>query len=414
MGNNSLWPKRLYVLDVSRGFAALAVVLWHWQHFAFNKITLPKDFERDSQPLYAVLSIFYEKGFMGVGYFFLLSGFIFFWLYRFSIQNKDISFMTFWCQRFSRLYPLHFVTLLIVALLQIAYILHNGSSFIYPFNDIYHFFLNLVFASYWGFERGYSFNFPVWSVSIEIILYFVFFVIAYNRQGGILFCLGISVISFIIYINFCNRAIFNGLSFFFLGGFVFHSTFLISTKYKKLNAVIYSIAALSWLLTVANFYVFNLSDFIRNFGLIGKIFIIGFPNYILLPFTVCSLALIEINRGQFLKSISWIGDITYSSYLLHFPLQLLFALAVSYGALNSNFYLNPLYLLVFFSILIPLSYITFIGFERPIQKMIRNRHERCIKASHDAVPFTPSSPNPLVPILNNPDKIPAETVEKAI
>ena len=131
MGNNSLWPKRLYVLDVSRGFASLAVVLWHWQHFAFNKITLPKDFERDSQPLYAVLSIFYEKGFMGVGYFFLLSGFIFFWLYRFSIQNKDISFMTFWCQQFlPRLYPLHFVTLSIVALLQMAYILHNG-SFIY-------------------------------------------------------------------------------------------------------------------------------------------------------------------------------------------------------------------------------------------------------------------------------------------
>ena len=120
---------------------------------------------------------------------------------------------------------------------------------------------------------------------------------------------------------------------FSLGGFVFHSTFLISTKYKKLNAVIYPIAALSWLLTIANFYVFNLSDFIRNFGLIGKIFIIGFPNYILLPFTVCSLALIEINRGQFLKSISWIGDITYSSYLIaFFPLQLLFALAVSYGA----------------------------------------------------------------------------------
>ena len=26
-------PNRLYALDVSRGFASLAVVLWHWQHF---------------------------------------------------------------------------------------------------------------------------------------------------------------------------------------------------------------------------------------------------------------------------------------------------------------------------------------------------------------------------------------------
>jgi len=374
--SNCLWPNRLITLDVSRGFAALAVVLWHWQHFAYNGSSPPEYFDIASQPLYAILRIFYEKGHMAVAYFFILSGFIFFWLYRSSIEKRNTSFGNFWVQRFSRLYPLHIITLLIVALLQIVYISHNGSYFVYPFNDMYHFFLNLGFVPKFGFESGWSFNAPVFTVSFEIFMYFVFFIVAYNHQGKhSLFCLGISVISFAI-LFFVEHGIFKGLTLFFLGGFVFHLTFVVSTKLHRLKIVIYIIAALCWLLTIVNFYIFNLSYFILEFGLIGKIFLFGFPYAILFPFTVCSLALIEIDKGQFLKSISWIGDITYSSYLLHFPLQLVFGLALSYGILNSDFYLNPIYLVVFFLILIPLSYITFIGFERPIQNIIRNQYRR--------------------------------------
>ena len=380
MGNN-LWPKRLFTLDVSRGFAALAVVLTHWSLFAFDGgLHLSEDYNIANLPLYAVLKIFYEYGYLAVAYFFLVSGFIFFWLYRSSIENKDISFGIFWIQRISRLYPLHFVTLLIVALLQTVYISQNGNSFIIQYNDMYHFFLNLGFVSNWGFESSYSFNSPVWSVSIEIFAYFVFFMVAYNRQGGALFCLGISVMSVAIIPLTNNVLLFKGMAAFFLGGFVFYLTLYISTRLQKLKAVIYIIAAFSWLLTIVDLYVFNLvSDFILGFGGIGKVFLMGFPYSILFPFTLCSLALIGIDNGQCLKPISWIGDITYSSYLLHFPLMLVFALALSYGRLNSDFYLNSAYLVVFFLILIPLSYITFIGFERPMQNIIRNQCKHDVK-----------------------------------
>jgi hypothetical protein len=30
-------------LDILSGFAAVAVVLWHWQHFAFNENSLPEN-----------------------------------------------------------------------------------------------------------------------------------------------------------------------------------------------------------------------------------------------------------------------------------------------------------------------------------------------------------------------------------
>ncbi len=74
-----------------------------------------------------------------------------------------------------------------------------------------------------------------------------------------------------------------------------------------------------------------------------------------------------------MRSISWVGYITYSSYLIHFPLQLLVDLAVSYGLLNSDFCMNLFCFPIYFLVLILLSYMVFVKFERPIQKMIRSR-----------------------------------------
>jgi peptidoglycan/LPS O-acetylase OafA/YrhL len=370
--SNDAWPNRLYTLDVSRGFAALSVVLWHWQHFGYRGHSLDHGFLRESQPLYEILRLFYEKGIAGVQYFFLLSGFIFFWLYRESIQNKETSAETFVVLRFSRLYPLHLVTLLVVAVLQLHYISREGISFVYPFNDAYHFFLNLGFASNWGFESGWSFNAPVWSVSIEVLLYIIFFLVAFFRQGGWLFSLSVSIVSFVL-AQVINHKIFNGLALFFLGGFVFHLTFFISTRNQLMKGVVYLVAIISWSFVITNFYFFELSGIVLKFGKAGNLFLIAFPNYILFASTVCSLALLEVDNGAFVKPISWAGDITYSLYLLHFPINLSLALAVSYGILSSKFYVNPLYLLFYFMVLIPMSYIVYKKFERPMQEMLRKQ-----------------------------------------
>lgn len=370
--NNDVWPKRLFALDVSRGFAALAVVLWHWKHFAYKGNILSPDFIQVSQPLYGLLRLFYENGAAGVEYFFLLSGFIFFWLYREPIQNRAVSPGTFIVQRFSRLYPLHFVTLLTVALLQLLYVSRENVSFVYPFNDAYHFLLNLGLASKWGIERGWSFNAPVWAVSIEVLLYLIFFLAAFFRQGGWLFSLSVAIASFVLF-HLVHHAVFQGLSLFFIGGVVFRLTYIISNRARFLKAPVYMLAVIAWSCVIADSYLLDISSMILSFGVVGKIFLMGFCNYILFPLTVCSLALLEIDKGELMKPLSWVGDIAYSLYLLHFPLQLSFGLAVSYGIINSDFYINPFYLGLYLVMLVPLSYLVFLNFERPMQKMIRSR-----------------------------------------
>ncbi|MBF0101643.1 MAG: acyltransferase [Desulfobacterales bacterium] len=370
--NSNLWPARLYALDVSRSIAALSVVFWHWQHFAYNGTFPPDNVNRSNQPLYGLFRIFYEKGSMGVDYFFLLSGFIFFWLYKKPVSDRDVTFLNFWLQRFSRLYPLHFVTLIVVGLLQYIYLLRNSSFFVYPFNDIRHFILNISFASHWGLQNGWSFNAPIWSVSIEIILYLLFFIVAYSHYGDLVFCLLVSFASYAAFYKL-HHDIFRGLSMFFLGGFVFQFTSIMFLKYRPYIKIIYITAIISWLMVFLNYYLWSLASFIGNLDIVELFFHKIFPIYILFPATVCSLALAEIVGDLNLRPISWVGDITYSSYLLHFPLQLVFGLALSYGAISSSTFNKPIFLLIFFSLLISLSYLTFIYFERPMQRVIRER-----------------------------------------
>ena len=157
---------KLLGLEIVRFISALSVLVWHYQHF-FYIANKPTDFFRELQPFYSLLSIFYDYGFYGVQVFWCISGFIFFWKYRDSIASKSITYKNFFILRFSRLYPLHLATLLLVLALQTMYFHQRDYFFVYQNNDIPHFIYQLFLASSWGFEKGYSFNGPIWSISVR-------------------------------------------------------------------------------------------------------------------------------------------------------------------------------------------------------------------------------------------------------
>ena len=90
----NVFGKRIYTLDVLRGFAALSVVLWHWQHF-FMKKNAASDIIINRQPFYEFFSVFYHYGLYAVELFFMISGFIFFYLYAENIHSNKTSAKTF-------------------------------------------------------------------------------------------------------------------------------------------------------------------------------------------------------------------------------------------------------------------------------------------------------------------------------
>ena len=108
--------KRLAYLDSLRGVAALVVAgFWHYQHFALGY--QPSGYPFEAAPGYNLqpLSLFYHYGFLGVDFFFILSGIVFSYVYLNRISKREIGPKEFWRRRFARLYPLHLATLLATA-----------------------------------------------------------------------------------------------------------------------------------------------------------------------------------------------------------------------------------------------------------------------------------------------------------
>ena len=324
-------PARLYNLDFSRGLAALCVVIFHWQSFFFEQYELPATFDRTTQPLYQWLRPLYERGgYLAVSFFFILSGFVFFWLYHQNIRDRQCSFYQFAALRLARLYPLHAATLLLVLALQVVYFSRNNESFVYPYNDGYHFVLQTFFVSNWGFERGYSFNAPIWSVSIEIGLYVLFFAFAFLRGNTAVKLVGIVLTTVLLMGLGLSDRWAPAILAFFMGGLTYECLVkYLQLRSKTLDIIVVSTALALWL-------GISISDRVAQLLLTQ-----GMHVLVLYPFTIVALVLMELEFPHLGKRFAWIGDITYSSYLLHFPLQLGFVLCATKIGYDKSLFLSP-------------------------------------------------------------------------
>jgi peptidoglycan/LPS O-acetylase OafA/YrhL len=380
-------PRHFYSLDILRGLAALSVVFWHWQHFFFDRGTEPASLSTSRLPLYGVFWPLYTEGWRAVDLFFCLSGFIFYWLYAEKIGKGLVSAREFSLLRFSRLYPLHLLMLILVAGGQFLFRARHGSFFVYQDNDAYHFVLQLFLASNWGLERGDSFDGPIWSVSLEVLLYFYFFVLC--RLGlqrwwhlALLALFGLLLLPFAFVLA-------HGVFCFFMGGLTYYAVDRLlqsGLSVRALRGIIAS-TVVAWLvvppaifhgLLVRAYHALFPTGEPRVFGkhlfaaVVDQVDFLS-TNLILFPMTVATLALVEARRGSLGKRLSFLGQISYSSYLLHFPLQLGLVLVGSSFAPGSRFYESPASLILFFCLLIPLSLGSYHLFEKPAQFLLRAR-----------------------------------------
>lgn len=354
-------PSRFYLLDILRGLASLSVVIWHYQHFYYLAPgKLSDEFDRSAQPFFELLTLFYTSGYQAVKLFFVLSGFIFFWLYQDKIRGRLISPGKFFVLRFSRLYPLHFVTLLLVALGQMVAQQLQGQFVVYPYNDVKHFILNLFFASDWGLQSGHSFNAPVWSVSIEVLLYALFFVYAQFGNKSYL-SIVLMMLSGLAVVSLTNAThLGSGVFCFFAGGGVYHIYRLLVENSKfRLNPRTFTFLAIS-----LTFFLAGMSQMLDSplstWLLYGGVF----------PSLVLTLALVQFQQQNLGHNLQIIGDITYSTYLLHFPLQLSIIVASTYASVTVD-YNSPSAFLLFFGTLMLLSVLVYRYFELPALHYLR-------------------------------------------
>lgn len=205
--------KRFKSLDAFRGLCAISVVVFHMD--VMGSFT---EWE------------FFKGSDIFVEFFFVLSGFVLAHGYG---NKENLNFTSFAKARFFRLYPLHFVMLIVMLAIEIGKLIaynHANISFNnIPFtgvNSIKEIIPNLLLIQSWTtLTDPSSFNYPSWSISIEFYMYFLLFIsIIFFRKHKVLCWLLISLI--MIYLlqfdsGIIRNEVVRGLACFFGGAFIY-------------------------------------------------------------------------------------------------------------------------------------------------------------------------------------------------
>lgn len=369
--------ERFVSLDAARGVGAFSVVLWHWSHF-FDMGVPSADVDLSARPFYGALYWLYNYGWMGVEFFFVLSGFIFFHYYYDSISDRFVGVGEFFKRRFARLYPLYGITLIIVILFQNLYADLHGTTFVYPPGGGADLLEAITLTSHWWPNQGFFFNGPSWSISVECFLYALFFVSA-RYSGAYRFWVFLALAVIGLRLDVMHWPIGRGMVSFFTGalvglgvrGLTGSAWFGRAPGRVLLSALgvglvlLLGLVALPSLLAVLGRIAPSTQALAGSTA--GHLVVL-----VLFPYIVFVLALVETIRPFQARMLRLLGDCSYSIYLLHFPLQLVTVLGIDAAGLDRGIFHRPAVFVAWCALLFGVGALSYYGLEKPMQRRIRS------------------------------------------
>lgn len=359
---------RLKALDSLRGLASLGIAFfWHYKLFNFQLLGVHPEL----QPGFKVFEWFYLCGWNLVDFFFILSGFVFMHVYSEKIARNGVREKDFFILRLSRLYPLHIIALLIAAFVQYFRLLNGMEFHATGNNDLYHLILNVLFMQSGFFQSGESFNGPSWTLSCEMIAYILFFYILTKSRKPILMfiiCIltGFTILQMRLEIPLFNPQTAKMLTGFFIGCVTFKISNLIAglpgrARFKLFTAIFLFLGIIIFLSPRIGYNKF--------FGQWDRVMpILFYPLAIIL-----TLNLKYLNIILSIKPFTYLGDLSYSIYLLHFPVMLMLVTFLPMAGIVPD-YTKWSALLTFMITTILLSVISHHFAEKPLQKYLRRKY----------------------------------------
>ncbi|MAY20120.1 MAG: acyltransferase [Erythrobacteraceae bacterium] len=171
-------PAVIHSLTSLRFLAAAWVVFFHFKEF-FPDTALQE-------------SRLAGYGFLGVDFFFVLSGFVLAHVYLPKVREQRFDYWSFLVRRIGRIYPLHVLTLAVTIGLSLVGGALGWQFTIWELVEWGEFdkgqilrglFANLTLIHAWGATPDLMFNLPSWSISAEWFAYLLFpvFVLSFSR-----------------------------------------------------------------------------------------------------------------------------------------------------------------------------------------------------------------------------------------
>ena len=367
-------------IDSLRAISVLGVIIYHSKIYFFGEL-------------------FLQGGYFGVDIFFVISGYLITSIIYEDLSKNKFSLKKFYIKRCRRIFPALIFTILISLLLSwfslmpVSFI-EYAKSIIYSLifvSNYYFYFTGLEYGAVSGLLKPLL---HTWSLAIEEQFYIIFpllFILGFKmfRKNLTLYFGIIFFVSFIIAIYYSN---FNpNFNFYFIGSrawelLIGSLLFLLSYKLNLQIKTIYSnLFTFLGLILIFISFQFNYD-------------IIPTPNFnTLLPLLGAAIILLTFKKEGFFnllfvnKLILKIGLISYSLYLLHYPI-------FAYVRTNRLAYSNIDYLVVALIIFF-LSYMSYRFVEKPFRSFDFIKNKSFIKVLVGSIIFLCSLS--LVIISNN-------------
>jgi peptidoglycan/LPS O-acetylase OafA/YrhL len=273
---------------------------------------------------------FFKYGFLGVDIFFVISGFLMATIY------KNTNFKEYFIRRFNRLIPPYYFTIFITLIISLLILEYRELK-----ETIHQTWYALSFISNIGYWLDNTYfnkdNFKpllhMWSLAIEFQFYFIVPLIAFFIRKNKYFIIIIFFISLIMCFMVTEVSpktsffmIFFRIWEFFLGYIIanyalFKKVHLINNLKKDIISVIFLLILIAAPFLLINFSIINI---------LSSSFIEGHPGIFSLFICVITALVITfgiplvIQNSKIGKVLSYIGSYSYSIYLLHYPIIILY------------------------------------------------------------------------------------------
>lgn len=346
-------PRHLDALTGLRGIAAWMVVLYHVRLSLLH--LLPGD-------VIAVLA----RGYLAVDLFFMLSGFVIWYNYEQRLRDGgwDATWQFLW-RRFARVWPLHATVLAGFVGFAVALKLSGRSVSGYPFAELP---LHVLLMQNWGLTNALAWNHPAWSISTEFSAYLLFPVVVStwrsNTSRSIAVVGAVAALAALLYALFAVNGYDNlgenipGLGLvrclveFAMGSLMC----LLWGRWSEQRRAALHAALACFFIVVA--------------GAALKL-----PEIALAPAVFWSALLaIALNRGIIARVLAssvprYLGEISYSTYLAHFGLFIVFKMAFVGSGLQLSWTTFGGFVLMVLLVSMGLYH----GLEKPAQRWLNSR-----------------------------------------
>lgn len=332
-----------------RYFAALLVFLSHFKWKELNN----------------GLSKVFNSGYVGVSFFFVLSGFVLSYSYGDKISNHFLSAKKYFLLRLARLTPLHLLT----ALPFIIYEIYKSDFHILKI------LINILFLQSWIPNSSYYFslNAPSWSLSNEMFFYALFFTLIFLSTKKLIKTL-IILLATIVFSASVVEFLFSDT---YLWGenSISHWLFYIFPIFRLLEFIIGMLLFKvwqnnhripKWMVLPSYFFLFlsmYFADYIPVSFRMSLFFIPSITLFFFAHLTENTLAY-RIFKS---KLIVYLGNVSFAFYLIHQPmLDIIMRLTNKYTLTNASYFLVSLISISIMAIFIYESY------ERKVEFFLKN------------------------------------------